>query len=76
MTLETTNRVRSQATVINGDADDTKNTDANDTQMRHKSILLFGQHSRLCRNGREQVQREGSAGHGGDAAAGFSSASS
>ena len=34
-----------------------------------QSIFPPGEHSSLCRNGREQAQREGSCGHGGDAAA-------
>ena len=43
-----------------------KDTVAHDTQMRYSPSFL---HSSLCRNGREQSQREGSAGHGGEAAA-------
>ena len=40
------------------------------TPRRRGTVHPFsGEHSRLCRNGREQAQKEGSAGHGGDAAA-------
>ena len=57
MTLETTSRVRSQATLRSSMATLTiKDTVAHDTQMRYSPSFL---HSSLCRNGREQSQREG-----------------